>query len=162
MRSRRQILLAMPATQLGISYTHAGTGSHESVENDGALDWAGDFEDRPPVAFLRATLARGTSGKPLESFDGESIIAAVEVVAASSGHPCKGFPQQLAPIVARSSLQFRALAPQAKAALAGVIGAKSELRESWSLRADDLARWTSSVKDLMARLSAPAANSASR
>jgi len=153
MLNRRQMLCIVSAASLGASGAYAGAWSHESFENDSALDWVAEFQEQPTAAFLRSTLARGTTGKLIESFDGESIIAAAEVVAASLGYAGKGFPQELAPIVAKSGVTFRALAPQAKAALNGVLGAKSELRESWSLHADGRTRWEGSVRGLLSRLS---------
>ncbi|WP_457426084.1 DUF4259 domain-containing protein [Roseateles sp. P5_E7] len=156
MLNRRQMLFIVSAACLKTSRAYAGTWSHESFENDSALDWVRKFEEQPTAAFLRSTLARGTAGKAIESFDGESIIAAAEVVAASLGHPCKAFPQQLSPIVTKFGAKFRVLAPQAKTALAGVLGSKSELRENWSLHADNLSRWEGSVNELLARLSRPA------
>lgn len=157
MQSRRQTLFFISAAVVAPSISLAGAWSHESFENDGALDWAAEFQKKPTLQFLRQTLALAITGKYIESFAGESVIAAAEVVAASLGRPCKGFPQELVGVVATLGAQFRALAPLAESALTGVLGPKSELRESWSLHADGLARWKGSVNDLLMRLSKPVA-----
>lgn len=157
MRIRRRDLLLVSAVLVVPSVSLAGAWSHESFDNDGALDWVAEFQENPTVQALRRTLALGITGKYIESFAGESVIAAAEVVAASLGRPCKGFPQELASIVAKSGSQFRTLASLAQSALAGVLGPGSELRENWSLRAEGLARWEGSVNELVKRLSQPVA-----
>ena len=141
MLNRRQSLLALSTVLVAPSVSVAGAWSHESFENDGALDWVAEFQESPTAEFLRRTLAVGTTGKYIESFAGESVIAAAEVVAASLGRPCKGFPQELGAIVAKSGTQFRSLALPAQQALSGVLGPKSELRQNWSVHAEKLARW---------------------
>lgn len=157
MQTRRRVLLLISAALVTPSFALAGTWSHESFENDGALDWAAEFQEKSTLQFLRQTLALATTGKYIESFSGESVIAAAEVVAASLGRPCKGFPQELVAVVAKLNTQFRSLAPLAKSAVAGVLGPKSELRESWSLHAEGLERWKGSVNELLIRLSSPRA-----
>jgi hypothetical protein len=157
MPNRRHLILTALSVLTAPSISSAGAWSHESFENDGALDWADEFEEKPTVDFVRRTLARGATGKFIESFDGECVIAAAEVVAASLGRAGKGFPLTLEPVVAKLRAQIRALAPQAQTALDGVLGSQSELRQSWSLHAEDLHDWESSVKELRQRLSPRAA-----
>jgi len=157
MRGRRRALLFLLVALVTPSVTSAGAWSHESFENDGALDWAAEFQQNPTAEFVRRTLASGANSRHIESFVGESIIAAAEVVAASLGRPCKGLPPEVVSLVARFGAQYRMLASLAQSALAGVLGSGSELRENWSLHADGLARWESSVNELVKRLSRPAA-----
>ena len=152
MTNRRAFLLLL-AAMASPSAALAGAWSYESFENDGALDWAGEFVDNPTPAFVRQSLALAVSGKYIDNFAGECTIAAAEVVAASLGRPCKVFPKELAPIVAKARSEIRALSPLAKSALARVLGPQSELRQNWSVHADDLAKWEASVHELQARLS---------
>jgi len=157
MTKRRRILLLLTGTILSPSAVLAGAWSYESFENDGALDWVGEFKDNPNPEFIRQALALAASGKYIDSFAGECAVAAAEVVAASLGRPCKGFPAELGAIVARAHSEMRPLAPLASTALTGVLGLHSELRQNWSLHAEDLAKWEASVNDLRARLLQPAA-----
>ncbi len=156
MNHRRNLLLAIPALFLSPSLL-AGSWSYESFANDGALDWVGDFSDEPTPEFIRRTLVPATSGEYVESYVGQAAIAAAEFVAASLGYPCQGFPKELLPLVAELREQVRSLTPLAQAAVAGVLGTQSELRQSWSLHAEDLAIWVASVQELQARLSKTAA-----
>ncbi len=153
MSTRRESLLFLAATVAAPKPSLAGAWSHESFANDGALDWVAEFLNTPTPDFLRGTLAKGTKGEYLDNFTGECVIAAAEVVAASLGRPSHQFPKELASVVSKWATQFKLLAPLARSALnGGVLGAKSELRENWSLHAEDLARWKTSVNELLKRL----------
>ena len=151
MPSRRRFLILLPLLSVP-THTVAGAWSHESFANDGALDWVAEFRRTPTVEFLRSTLSAGTTGDFIESFTGESIIAAAEVVAASLGRPASDFPKDLGPIVAKASAQLRPLASLARSALAGVLGSKSELRETWGANTEAFASWQGHVKRLFERL----------
>src|SRR5437667_456841 len=123
MSTRRESLFVLAALAAVPVRSFAGAWSHESFANDGALDWVAEFQNTPTAEFLRSTLAQGTTGKYIESFAGESIIAAAEVVAASLDHPSPQFPKEVAAVVLKSALQFRPLAPLARSALtSGVLG----------------------------------------
>nr|WP_315490792.1 DUF4259 domain-containing protein [uncultured Rhodoferax sp.] len=151
--TRRESLLFIAAVAAIPNYARAGAWSHESFANDGALDWVAEFQKTPTLEFLRSTLVQGTAGEYIEHFAGECIIAAAEVVAASLGRPSPQFPKELAPVVLKSAAQFKSLAAIARSALTGgVLGAKSELLENWSLHAEGLARWKGSVSELLKRL----------
>lgn len=130
----------------------AGTWSHESFGNDGALDWVSEFQAAPGADLLRTTLNAAAGAKYLESPEAEAAVAAAEVVAASLGRPSRDFPKELLPVVARFKAQFRELAPLARAAIANVLGPKSELRENWSGPAGGTTRWRGGVEDLLKRL----------
>lgn len=153
MPSRRNVLLVALLALPMRSY--AGAWSHESFENEGALDWVLEFQRKPTPAFVRQALARGVAGGGIDSFDGDSIVAAAEVVAASLGRPCKGLPAALLPMIAPSKKGFAQLAPLADSGVVGVLGPSSELRELWTRQAEALARWESAIRDLRARLSPP-------
>ncbi len=158
MSTRRESLLFFAALVAIPVRSLAGAWSHESFANDGALDWAAEFQNTPTTEFLRSTLAQGTTGEYIESFAGECIVAAAEVVAASLEHPSPQLPKELAAVVLKSAAQFRSLAPLARSALtSGVLGPKSELRENWSLHAEGLARWKGSVNELLTRIEPRAA-----
>ncbi|MED5617648.1 DUF4259 domain-containing protein [Ideonella sp. BN130291] len=157
MQMRRRVLSGISMPLVLPSVSRAGAWSHESFENNSALDWVAEFQGAPTGQFLRRTLALGTSSEYIESFVGESVVAAAEVVAASLGRPCKGFPEELRAIVAESGAQFRPLASFARLALTGVLGPKSELRQNWSVHAEKLSRWEGSVNELLKRLSPPVA-----
>jgi hypothetical protein len=118
-----------------------------------ALDWVGDFKENPTLPFLKKTLESAPAGKYVESDIGEKVIAAAEVVAASLGRHSQDFPNELMAVITRSKKQFEALAPLARAAVLRVNGATSELRENWSLHAEDLDEWEKSVNGLVSRLS---------
>lgn len=153
MSTRRESLLFLVALVAAPTPSLAGAWSHESFANDGALDWVAEFRNTPNPEFLRSTLVQGTKGEYVESFAGECIIAAAEVVAAGLGRPSPQFPKELASVVSKSATQFKLLAPLARSALTGgVLGTKSELRENWSLHAEGLARWKRSVDELLKRL----------
>jgi Domain of unknown function (DUF4259) len=79
-----------------------GAWGTRSFENDGALDWLGDFLDRPSDEALRAAfsptpsprhqgfLARlfgGRAGPAAIRPNGEHVLAAAEVIAAMRGYP---------------------------------------------------------------------------
>lgn len=83
-------------------------GTHR-FENDGALDWLGDFLDRPSEEALRATfspspsrghqdfLARlfgGRAGPAEVRPHGEHVWAAAEVIAAMRGYPPAEVPAE--------------------------------------------------------------------
>ena len=140
-------ILVLPSTTL------AGAWSHESFDNDGALDWVEYFKQKPTVAFLYETLELAVNSKYIDHFAGECTIAAAEVVAACLGRPCKSFPEDLKPFIANIRIDDALLlAPLARAALSSVLDNKSELRRSWSLHAEDLAIWKANVNELQVRL----------
>ncbi|OOG38419.1 DUF4259 domain-containing protein [Polaromonas sp. A23] len=153
MSTRRESLYLIAALAVVPVPSLAGAWSHGSFANDGALDWVAEFQEKPTAEFLRRTLAQGNTGKYIENFAGECIIAAAEVVAASLGRASPQFPKELAPLMLKSGVQFVSLAPLARSALTkGVLGARSELRENWSLHAEDLTQWKGSVNELLNRL----------
>lgn len=152
---QRRAFLSLLAASLAISSrdAFAGAWSHESFGNDGALDWIAEFVEKPTPEFLRQTMLAGTSGKYIDSFAGESLIAAAEVVAASLGAPYKGLPPEIRPFIASRGAEYAKLRPLASSGLAGVLGSKSELRENWSAHKEALARWEGAVNELLGRLS---------
>jgi hypothetical protein len=151
----RRAFLGLLAASLVIASrgAFAGAWSHESFGNDGALDWVAEFVEQPTYEFLRTTMLAGTSGKYIDSFAGESIIAAAEVVAASLGAPCKDLPPEILAFVASRGTEYRKLRSLANSAIAGILGSSSELRENWSANREALARWEGAVNELLGRLS---------
>lgn len=158
MNTHRRAFVSVLMVCAALRPSYAGAWSHESFEKDGALDWVLDFQPQPTPEFVQRTLAAATVGKVIESFTGESAIAAAEVVAAALGRSTPGLPKELLPAIAKSRKQFASLALLARSALLRVLGEGSELRENWGIREESLVRWDRSVRELLARLSAPGAN----
>ncbi len=156
MNSRRAFVLSLAAFSAAPTAVWAGTWGHQSFENDGALDWIGEFLEHPAVVTVQRALSQATTGKYLDSDVGEHAIAAAEVVAASLGRPAKGLSPKMKPFVSKHRKELQTLAPLARSAMKAVRGPRSELRERWSLHADDLATWEGAVDSLVSRLSASA------
>jgi hypothetical protein len=149
--SRRSLMLSAAASLALPGLARAGAWGPASFGNDGALDWVIDFVKTPTEAFVRETLSL-VPGQLVDSFRGESIVAAAEVVAASLGRPCPDLPKDVAAIAVRSRDSFRGLAPLAHESVTLVLRGKSELRRNWSESASLRAKWEASVNDLRKRL----------
>jgi hypothetical protein len=108
-----------------------------SFENDDALDFLADFEDRPCVARIEAALDAATSlddDDYLESHECCVALAAAELVVAAKRAPPEG--QEFEPATAASleqEMNATELARLAAQALAAVyrIADDSELKELW-------------------------------
>ncbi|WP_067273124.1 DUF4259 domain-containing protein [Mitsuaria sp. 7] len=153
---RRAVLISLVAT-LAHGTARAGTWGHGSFGNDGALDWLGDFLDRPSAASIEATLNAALTSGPLGSFEGESAMAAAEVVAAALGRPAPDLRNDLLAWLRRTDLadykKLKALAGRAVNAV--ISGQRSELRELWSPDRVDFAQWQASAQELLKRLGEP-------
>jgi hypothetical protein len=134
-----------------------------SFENDDALDFLADFEDRPSVARIEAALDAATSldaDDYLESHECCVALAAAELVAAAKRAPPEG--QEFEPATAaflEQEMNATELARLAAQALAAVdrIANDSELKELWDdpdVEEQARAQWEIAVADLRTRLSA--------
>lgn len=162
-----------------------GAWDTRSFGNDQALDWLGDFLDRPSDDTLRATFippqvggmpgflgrlfgARAASPvvRPVE----EHVLAAAEVIAAMRGHPLADAPDDFARLPRRAPPDDLVLA--AIRGVDSILDESSELHSLWrgtgdfstlpeedSLTAeafeDDYAAWIAGVRDLRERLTRP-------
>lgn len=131
----------------------AGAWGPGSFENDDALDWAQQFEAKPGMRALVATLEAATGAGYLEAPEGSAAIAAAEVLAAVAGKPSPTLPADLAAWAGKqpkeSGLQRLPLARKAVARVAR--GDDSELRALW--QESNGAAWRASIAELEARLS---------
>lgn len=133
---------------------NAGAWGADSFDNDGALDWLGDFLDQPSPAAVAAALNAVLRPGSIDEFDGESAIAAAEIVAASLGKPTLKPNKELTTWLQAADVadykKLRGLAVRAVKAV--ILSEKSELRNSWSLHRDDLDTWTTNGVNLLKRL----------
>jgi len=123
-----------------------GAWGINTFENDGALDWLGEFMDDPSEAALLTAF----TAVP-EDLEGEDVLAAAEVVATLRGHPALTNPGELAdlpPIHAGDDTASHALA-----AIDSIL-ADSNLKDCWE-ESGEYPQWLASVDDLRSRLTLP-------
>lgn len=161
-----------------------GTWGTHSFENDGALDWLGDFLDRPSDEALRATfcpspnpghqgfLARlfgSRTGPAAIRPHGEHVLAAAEVIAAMRGHPTADAPADFERLALREPPDD--LVHAAIAGVDSILDESSELHSLWrgtddfstmqrdGAMADEDSQgyltWLAGVRDLRERLTRP-------
>ncbi|RZI62527.1 MAG: DUF4259 domain-containing protein [Rubrivivax sp.] len=153
---RRALLISLAAV-LAHQTAHAGAWDHGSFDNDGALDWLGAFLARPSAASVEAALNAALRTGPLESPEGESAMAAAEVVAAALGKPAQNLPKELAAWLQRADrAHYQKLKKLAGRAVNAVVsGSQSELRELWREDQKTFPLWQANGFDLLARLGEP-------
>ncbi|SKA92983.1 protein of unknown function [Prosthecobacter debontii] len=141
--------------------TFMGAWGIKTFENDGALDWLGDFRDapseakfrqtfapQPPKGFLSKLFGGGSSASPPE-LDGEDVLAAAEILATLRGHPAVDAMEDLADLPdIKVTDEIVALAIQA----IDSVMTSSDLKDCWE-DTDDFESWVETVKDIRARLS---------
>jgi hypothetical protein len=133
-----------------------------SFENDDALDFLGDFEDRPSIARIEEALlaATGDDEKYLEAYECCVAIAAAELVAAAKGNPLEGYQFEAETTAfLNGKVNAADLTRVAAKAIAALdrIARDSELKELWDdpdVEEDARAQWNRSIGDLQVRLSA--------
>lgn len=140
-----------------------GAWGINTFENDGAMDWLGDFLDDPSEAkILKALSAEPTMiqpgligrlmGKKPQEFpaelDGEEVLAAAEVVATISGQPAASNPEEL-----KSPPKISLHSDTSAKALAAIdaMMANSNLMDCWE-ETDEFESWKATVQDLRERL----------
>jgi hypothetical protein len=140
-----------------------GAWGINTFENDGAMDWLGDFLDDPseakileafsaePTVIQRGLIARLMGKKPQEfpaELDGEEVLAAAEVVATISGRPATSNPEELTSppkITLHSETSTKAVAA------IDAMMANSNLKSCWE-ETDDFENWKATVQDIRKRL----------
>jgi hypothetical protein len=139
-----------------------GAWGIKTFENDGALDWLGDFRDAPSETKFRQTFAPqpapkgllsklfgGSSSAPPPDLDGEDVLAAAEIVATLRGHPAVDASDDLADLPdIKVTDEIVAMAIKA---IDSVL-TSSNLKDCWE-ETDDFGAWVATVKDIRARLS---------
>lgn len=141
-----------------------GAWGISTFENDGALDWIGDFLESPSESRIIQTFAPqarstktgffaklfGARSTPLvEEFEGEEVLAAAEVVAIMKGQPPSQIPEDLEGLpVIRISKETVALAIRA---IDSVLDS-SNLKDCWE-ETDEYSSWRDTVLDIRRRLS---------
>ncbi len=130
-----------------------GAWGINTFENDGALDWLGEFMDDPsePMLLSAFTTERTGGASIAPELDGETVLAAAEVVASLRGHPALTNPEELAdlpPLHVHEDTASHALA-----AIDSIL-AGSNLKDCWE-ETNDHQQWLAAVEDIRARLTLP-------
>lgn len=116
-----------------------------SFENDAAMDFVAEIESLDDLA---AALLREDPEAEIDADEASRIIVVAECAAALRGHPCEGFPDELADKLA-STGRSKALEEDSRNLLSAVIG-HSELSELWV--ESGAAEWNVAMTDLIERL----------
>ena len=140
-----------------------GAWGINTFENDGAMDWLGDFLDDPSEkrildtfsaeptviqpGFVGKLLGKKTQTFPAE-LDGEDVLAAAEVVATILGKPADSNPDELNSPPALSLSP--GIANKAKAAIDSIMRS-SNLKDCWE-ETDDYEAWKVTVGSIRTRL----------
>ncbi len=135
----------------------AGAWGPGSFENDGALDWILEFEKTPTVELVRDSLSRVGVGGNVDLLEGQSALAAAEVVAAAAIGSTEHLPKELRGRVAKLAARLKQLIPLARSATQRVAGPDSELAELWGEREVSRRQWEGQVQQLLRRLAQNAA-----
>ena len=140
-----------------------GAWGIKTFENDGAMDWLGEFLDAPSETRILNTFSAQPTviqpgligklmGKKAESIPGElegdEVLAAAEVVASILGRPSTTIPDEL------KNLPAISISPTTVSkALSAIdeIMKDSNLKECWE-ETDDFQAWKAEVEDLRTRL----------
>ena len=131
-----------------------GAWSHNSFDNDDALDWAADLKDSKGTEALVDALesVTGNAEDYIEAPESSIAIAAAEVVAAMNGKGAGSLPPEVNEWLKGQSVAGPALTAKARSAVDAVLS-NSELKELWEENEDDFPRWTALLNDLKSRLS---------
>lgn len=141
-----------------------GAWGINTFENDGALDWLGDFRDSPheskiiqtfspqtppPKTGFFSRLFGGASTPVSPELEGDEILAAAEVVATLRGRPPATLPDDLKDLPdVQISNETVTLALKAVDSVLET----SNLRDCWE-ETDEYPSWKSAVADIRHRLS---------
>lgn len=130
----------------------AATHGEASFQNDTALDWARDCAQRGSSEFLADALQSAINSEFIERPDGETAVAAAEVIAAAGGQASAELPAELSTWLQQQPADsIAALLPQAREAIERVKDRKvSELSQNWSEQKGS--QWSRRVAELEARL----------
>lgn len=141
-----------------------GAWGINTFENDGALDWLGDFQDSPseskiiqtfsprvspPKTGFFSKLFGGASTPTIPELEGDEVLAAAEVVATLRGSPPAPLPDDLKDLPSvQISNETVALALKA----VNSVLESSNLKDCWE-ETDEYSSWKSTVEDIRHRLS---------
>ncbi len=127
-----------------------GAWSHKSFDNDSALDWLDDFQQKPTAKFLRQTFETVLTQDYIEVDEGSAVIAAADLVAMMEGKrpfiedvDFTGIDFPSIQEVLHSGFFLKALAAIDRVKNVEV----SELAQLWQ-DSDDYARWQNDVIDI--------------
>ena len=121
-----------------------------SFDNDDALDWLDELDDRG-VAALRDALSAAAEADAPDADEASRAVAAAEVVATLGGRPAFDVPGEVVGWMAASGEEASdELTVLALRALERVLHA-SELRDLWA-ETPDLGAWEASLAALRMRL----------
>lgn len=138
---------------LGLGFSAiAATHGEASFQNDTALNWARDCVERGNAEFLAEALQSAINSEFIERPDGETAVAAAEVIAAAGGQASTELPAELGTwLQQQPGESIAALLPQAREAIERVKDRKvSELSQNWSEQKGSL--WSRRVAELETRL----------
>lgn len=124
-----------------------------SFENDGALDWALDFQDEG-LKTLNKAFKTPSAAEYLEVDEGQIAIAAGEVVAASFGHAANDLSDELRAGIEKNRakiLQKPELIGKALTSIRRAMGGDSEICELWE-ETENNEIWRGNVQALIDRL----------
>jgi hypothetical protein len=132
-----------------------GTWGHRNFENDNALDFIAEVEERGAERIEEAirVVANYPEDDPLGSDDGIAALAAIEYIAAAKGKQSEDFPED-----AEEWLQKTApgslLSIDSSAITKAIerIRSNSELRELWN-KSEEMDQWLAVLSDLEKRVS---------
>jgi len=140
-----------------------GAWSHEPFGNDEANDWAYGLEETEDLSYVEAALdAVLEVDGYLEAPEGESAVAAVEVIAKllGKGTQSDAYTEKVDEWVKRVRVKpTRPLLEKAQRALARIRGEQSELKDLWHQDGaapdwDGAARWDASLNSLYTAVTA--------
>ena len=131
-----------------------GTWGHGNFENDSALDWVGDFEEKPHKAFLEKSIRAVITPNYIDAHDASITLAALEVVAWANGKPAKDFPNlniSLKPGDLRPEFDKDFYATCNKAVDTVMRPTNNEIMELWE-ESGELDEWRKVLEDLRKRI----------
>ncbi|AYB30096.1 DUF4259 domain-containing protein [Chryseolinea soli] len=131
-----------------------GTWGHGNFENDSALDWVGDFEEKPHKDFLEKSIRAVLIPNYIDAHDASVALAALEVVAWANGKPAKDFPNLnigLKPDDLRPKFDKDFYAACNKAVDTVMRPTNNEIMELWE-ESGELDEWRKVLEDLRKRI----------
>lgn len=132
-----------------------GTWDIHTFDNDNAADWLYDLQETDDISLLQNSLQPDLSDY-LEAPDGETILAAAEIICAIDQGPRHDLPEEATAWVnAHRELEVAALKPLAAKMIARVLADDSELKELWEENEELFDHWLADVRDLKLRLEKP-------
>ncbi|WP_394830019.1 DUF4259 domain-containing protein [Pendulispora rubella] len=141
-----------------------GSWGEKAFENDSALDWLTEFEDRGVVALhsILSTVVQTSEDEYLDVDDGAAAIAAAEIVSAALGHGRDRVPKRLHEwLDANSDAIVVEDLVTARRAVERVLAVNSELRGLWHDGGSNTA-WHAEMRVLLTRLGGNPAAAAPR